>query len=306
MKKCLFLLVFLFASGLSAGDDIQAVGALWNDFAAALRRGDYRAAHGMFSAESRAAMPYAEFVREYAPASAAREMLLAKPESQSTRLDHDWAEIAYSGVGAGTGRPFRVGVSAVKNGGVWGLVAARPEASERVGAAARAVLAEAAAGRGDPAARRRLEEWAAAGAATSPVFGRYNFETDGESFRALPRGPGLRAFHLDEWGLVKQGAAAAPAAPPPPEPAPPASGAAAKRAPLPELGEIPLPPPPPPPPARPTENGLPELAEPPPVPAAPPGRDEMPEPPLPPPPPAGGVTAPSRREVEEVLLPDTI
>ncbi len=314
MKKrlvlILILILFLFAPSLPAGDDIQAVGALWNDFVAALRRGDYRAAHGLFSPESRAAMPYGDFVREYGPLSIAREMILARPESQSTRLDRDWAEIAYAGTSPGAGRPFRVGVSAVRNAGAWGLVAARNEENERSEAAARAFLAEASAWRGSPEAGRRLEGAIAAGGA-NPLFVRYRFETDGDVYRALPKSPGLRAFHTDAWGVVKQGADPAPPAPPPP-PDPIAPIARAARAPLPELGETPLPPPPlppPPPPARPTVNGLPELSEPPlPIPGAPPGMGEMPEPPLPPPPPppADGGKTPGGREVQEVFLPDTI
>ncbi|MCC8191381.1 MAG: nuclear transport factor 2 family protein, partial [Planctomycetes bacterium] len=137
---CLLLLVLSTTRPTPAGDDIQAVTAVWADFAAALRRGDYRNAHGLFSAESRAALPYAEFVREYAPLSAAREMVVARQESLSTRVDGDWAVLAYGGHSPTTGRRFRVDVALVRNGGRWGVVAARNEAVERLEAEARTFL----------------------------------------------------------------------------------------------------------------------------------------------------------------------
>ncbi|MCL2001248.1 MAG: hypothetical protein FWG74_07415 [Planctomycetes bacterium] len=296
MRKWFLPLLLLAASPLSAGDDIHAVGMLWKDFSAALRRGDYHTAHGLFSAESRAAMSYAEFIREYSPMSAAREILLTKPESQSTRLEPDWAEIAYSGVITGTGRPFRVVVSVVKNNGVWGLVAARNEAVERLEAAARAVLAEFYARRDDPAAQRQMKEWSAPGMNGNPVFNRYRFETNGEYFRALPVGHGLRTFHVDKLGMVKPGTFAAASSPPP---AQPLSSSVMNQALPPKPDEIPNLSPAP---ARPILNGLPELTEPPPFPATPPGLEEMPEPP----PPSREEKAPFGREVEEVFLPDTI
>lgn len=293
--------LFLLLAGLCpAGDDIQTVGALWNDFVAALRRGDYRAAHALFSEQSREALPYAAFVREYGPLSAAREMVLLRPESQSTRLEQDWAEISCVGIHPGTGQPIRIGAAAVKNRDAWGLVAARNETRERLEALARGALRQAGRLRGDPAAGRLLAEWAERNAGGNPVFRAYRFETDGTLFRALPREPGqgLRAFHLDGWDMVQPGAVAsapvvpaAAAVPPQPAAPPPAPAVPAPRA---------------------ATNGLPELTEPLFAPPFPDTLDEMPEPP---PPaeenagqPSGGKDGAkkSSREVAPVELPDLI
>lgn len=280
-RTLLLTALFLVFAGMgSAVDDIQAVGALWNDFVAALRRGDYRAAHALFSEQSREALPYVAFVREYGPLSAARELVLLRPEGQSTRLEEDWAEISSAGTRPGTGQVIRIGAAAVKNHGVWGLVAARNETRERLEALARGVLRRAGRLRGDPAARRTLEDWAVREAGNSPVFRAYHFETDGMQFRALPRERGLRAFHLDDWGMVQSGAAASiPANPPAAALTQQAQQAQRSQQSL-SQSQAQLQPQQQPPETTlyPLVNGLPELTEPlfpPPLPFAP---EEMPEP----------------------------
>ena len=286
--RAAILLLLLVGPVLRAGDDIQAVSAVWSDFVSALRRGDYQAAHGLFSPQSRAAMPYAEFVREYNPLSAARELVLAKPESLSTRLDGDWAEINYGGVNPGSGRAFRVGVALVRNQGAWGLVAARNEEPERLEAGARGILARAAPWRDNPRVRAMLDELVAAGG--NPVAARYRFEVADRTLRALPLVAGLRPFHVDVWGKVRPGVNS----PAVPEPAVvdivlPASTRVAASIPAP-----PLPTPGMDEPARPTTppllGGMPELSQPPPPPGLPPLPDDLPEPP---PPYAGNAAAPS-------------
>ncbi|MDR3077987.1 MAG: hypothetical protein LBV15_04405, partial [Planctomycetota bacterium] len=158
------------------------------------------------SSESRAALPYDDFVREYGPLSAAREMVLAKPESRTTRVEGDWAEITNSGILPESGRRLNLGVAAVKNQGTWRLVAARNEAAERVESLARSILRLAAAWRGWPDAGERLKELAAAETAkNNPVFVRYRFEAGGGSFYAIPLRPGLRHFHVDAWGEIRSG-----------------------------------------------------------------------------------------------------
>jgi hypothetical protein len=274
---------------LSAGavDDIQAVSALWDDFLSALRRGDYRSGHEMFSPESRAALPFLEFAREYGPLSAAREAVLAKPESRSARVEGDWAEIVSLARDPASGGRRRVVVAAVRNQGVWSLVAGRNEGRERLEAAARAVLGLAASRRGQPGAAKWLEDLAAAG---RPVFQHYRFQTNGRDFRAIPQASGLRAFYLDAWGEARPGAGSAPVpAPlpdvpgkgivsPPPFPLPPEAGAPAAP---PPAGRLPA-----------GNGGLPELSEPPPSPE--PG--DLPEPPN-----GGGLAGP-----EWFSLPDAI
>lgn len=200
----LFMYVFSFSCSCAFGgqDDIQGVTAVWRDFVASIRRGDYPNAHSLFSPQSQRAMPYGEFVAEYGPLSVAREMVLAKPESQATDLDEDWAEIVYGGVNPGSGRKFKVGVSFVRDGGVWGLVAARNEERERVEAGARAMLRLLWESR-DRAGARDLVAAMTQVQAESPVLRYYRLETDGAVFRAFPLEKGYRTFYVDGWGEVK-------------------------------------------------------------------------------------------------------
>lgn len=331
MPKPSVFSIALFAACLAvaaapAGDDIGLATEVWNGFVASVRRGDYPDAHRRFSAESRSVMPYAEFVSEYGPLSAAREMVLARPESLATRLDGDWAEISYGGVNPGSGRRFKVGVSLVKNEGAWGLVAARNEKPERVEAEARSVLRAAALWRGNPDAPRLLDELQKANA-DSPMLRYYRFETDGRDFRAVPLVEGLRGFHVDaagealatvppslrpHWELRLDDSASAPA------PAPVSASASAGAAPalgdlLPEL-PVPQPPPAmdewPEPPASGPAMGLPELTEPPLLPrtpSSPSGHDmpELPEPREPPSPRSSGDVS-SPLSTPRVRLPDSI
>ncbi len=296
MRRFLFVLLFAVLAApaaVPAVDDMQAVTAVWADFTASLRRGDYRAAHQLFSPQSQLAMPYADFVGEYNPISVAREMILARPENQATNLQTDWAELTFSGTNPATGRPFRVGVSLVKNGGRWGLVAARNEERERTEAEARAVLAFAWNNR---TAAPTLREVAAAIVRTqgnNPVFGYYRLESDGETFRMFPLQPGIRTFYVDKWGEVRSVEQT--------PPAPRLESAAAlpvpERAPPQET---------PPPPVR-DRNVMPELAEPP-GPAGRPHRQsdpgEMPEPPEPPAPDSGRTRITDNPPT--LRLPDTI
>lgn len=254
----MFLLMLTLARAVPAADDMQAATLVWNDFTASLRRGDYARAHRLFSRESRTALPYAEFVAEYGPLSAAREMVLAKVEGQSTRLDGEWAEIALEGLNPGTGRRFRIGVSLVSNQGAWGLVAARNERNERLEAEARGVLRAASIWLGRPDAGELLAALQRENA-ESLLLRHYRFERDGDSFRATPLVPGLRAFYVGRDGVAKPvGAAesrpawgieideaAVPAAMPPPP------AAASGHAPAAPVG---------------VGGGLPELTEPPPLP----------------------------------------
>lgn len=198
---CLFAAI-LTAPTARAQDDMQAVGAVWADFVGSLRRGAYPSAHSLFSPGSRNAMPYPEFVSEYGPLSAAREMVLAKPESLGTALDGDWAEITYGGTTPGTGRKFKVDVAFVKNQGAWGLVAARNESVERVEAGARSLLALIwnARAQGTP---KELVTALNAAHAKNPVLQLYRIETDGRTVRAFPQKSGLRTFSLDNTGMVK-------------------------------------------------------------------------------------------------------
>jgi hypothetical protein len=283
----LILLILSIPPPTGAGDDIREVSAMWEDFVAALRRGDYRAAHGLFSPESRAALPYPDFAREYGPLSAAREAVLARPESRSTRLEGDWAEIECQGTNPGSGRRFRIVASAVKNVDVWSLVAGRNEARERLEAAAREVIRTCSAWRGLPDAAQKLARLVETGTG-GPVFTSYRFETDGRDFRAIPQGQGLRPFHLDAWGMVRPGTSSA-------NIQPLAASPGGNDMPPSILAIPPIPPPPSAP-----ATGLPELSEPPAGPAGLTGG--LPE--LPPP-------APAPRTVgiydqEPLTLPDSI
>lgn len=306
MRKsaAILILCLLLAAAAPAGDGMRAIAAVWDDFASALRRGDYPLAHSMFSAESRAAMPYRVFVLEYGPASAARELILSPAESLTARTDGDWGEISFSGLNSGSGRPFRVGVALVRNQGTWGLVAARNESVERLEASARYILSLAVKWRGDAEAAPRLSAWLET-LEDFPARRHYRFETNGEFFRAAPLTAGLRAFHADEWNTIKPGLSSppTPAQPPLPQftPAPPAGG---RGAPLPELDEPVAPTPLPPQRRQQLVDGLPEMSEPPGAPSPFPGLDVFREPDIPTP-------LPPRRPAEEwaspaIHLPDVI
>lgn len=290
------LLLFLFAGPGRAQDEIQAVGAVWNDFVSSLRRGDYPNAHALFSPESRAVMPYGEFVAEYGPLSAAREMVLTKPESQGTSVDDDWAELTYGGTNPATGRKFKIGVAFVRNEGGWGLVAARNETAEKVEAGARGLLRMVWNARGQGGVRELIAALNEAHA-KNPLMRFYRIETDGQAVRAFPLRPGLRTFYLDNLGMVRSMER--------PEAAPrhPATGGGIR---VPERSAMaPKEPGPPQKPERPLgPDGMPELPEPPPRGAAGGTKDldeEIAEPPMPP-------SRAGSRAVERpsVSLPDTI
>lgn len=198
---CLLAMVF-FCQAVPAVDAIQSVTAVWRDFVASVRRGDYPNAHSLFSAQSQTALPYAEFVEEYGPLSVAREMVLARPDSQSTDLGDDWAEITYGGANPASGRKFRVGVSFVANDGGWGLVAARNELPERIEAGARTMLRMLWNARSQ-AQPRQLVAALTSAQSDSPVFQAYRLETDGTTFRAFPLQKPFRTFYVDNFGQVK-------------------------------------------------------------------------------------------------------
>lgn len=207
MRRRVFLLplviiVLALAGPAVALEDIQAVNALWSDFTASLRRGDYPAAHRLFSPQSQLAMPYKEFVAEYSPLSLAREMILTPADNQGANLDNDWAELSINGTNRTTGRKFKVGVSMVRNLGGWGLVAARNETVERIEAEARKLLRLAWEYRN----RGKGREVAAAVSQAqtgNPVLEYYRLESDGKGFHTFPLKKGLRTFYLDQWGSVK-------------------------------------------------------------------------------------------------------
>ncbi len=289
MRRRVLLLALLlataFAPSARALDEIRGVTAVWNDFVAALRRGDYRNAHGLFSPQSRQAMPYAEFVDEYGPLSASREIILAKADSLSTRVDGDWGEINYGGTNPATGRKFSVGVAFVRNRDGWGLVAARNETVERIEAGARALIRLLWENRGK-GAPRELAAALTAAQAGNPVLRHYRLETDGRRFTAFPAERGLRTFFVDEMGGVRSVEET-------PEALSPArSGRAIGR--VPQESAI-APKPPAPPPER-DPAAMPELSDP--GLAAPPSLrpDDWAEPPMP---------APAAAPVP-VALPDSI
>ena len=203
LSLCLSLVVLCLPTTAQAEDEFQMVSAVWTDFVSALRRGDYRRAHNLFSAESRAAMPYPQFAAEYGPLSVAREMVLARPESMSTRVEGDWAEITYSGANPTGGQPFRIGAALVRNQGSWGLVAARNEEIERLEAAARDLLRQ----MGQWRRQNELAEKLVALSSTdaNPMARFYRFEVAGATVGAQPLQTGLRAFYLDGLGTVRTG-----------------------------------------------------------------------------------------------------
>lgn len=297
MRMALILLLAILVAGPVRGqDEIQAVGAIWSDFVSSLRRGDYPNAHALFSPESRAAMPYAEFVAEYGPLSAAREMVLTKPESQGTSVDDDWAELSYGGTNPGTGRKFKVGVAFVKNDGGWGLVAARNETPEKVEAGARGLLRLLWNARGQGGAKELVAALNAAHA-KNPVLQFYRIETDGRAVRAFPLRPGLRTFSLDGLGMVRSmerpATAARQPAPTGEMRVPEKSAIPAKEPEQPKRPEWPV-----------GADGMPELSEPPPRAGARSTAeldDEIAEPPMPP-----ARNEPPRRERPAVSLPDRI
>ncbi len=285
MRRSAFLVLFLFAVSCfpaRALDAIQGVTAVWNDFVSAVRRGDYLNAHGLFSPQSRQAMPYGEFVEEYGPLSASREIILAKADSLSTAIDGDWGEINYGGVNPGTGRKFSVGVAFVRNRDGWGLVAARNETPERIEAGARALLRLLWEHR-EQGAPRELTAALTAAQAGNPVLRAYRLETDGRRFTAFPSEPGLRTFFVDGMGGVRSVEETPEAL------SPVRSGRPIGR--VPQASAIAPAVPPPAPPER-DPSGMPELSDP--GLAAPSSRlDDWAEPPMP--------SAPPR-----VALPDTI
>lgn len=289
MRRSLLLFAVVFAIPLSSAcalDELRGVGAVWSDFVGALRRGDYMNAHGLFSAQSRRAMPYGEFVEEYGPLSAARELILAKPDSLSTRVDGDWGEIAYGGVNPGTGRKFSVGVSFVRNRNAWGLVAARNESLERVEAGARALLRLLWENREHGAPRDLVAALVKAQSA-NPVFQYYRLETDGARFTAFPREEVLRTFFVDEWGAIRS-PEEAPRQPSTLQTTPQASALAPSPAPA---------------APRPYPSVMPELSEPgaaAPAPRAPASLDDWAESPMP------GAAPRVPAERPNVMLPDTI
>lgn len=296
MQRTALIMFFLLAFALRAAamDDMREVADIWRDFLASLRRGDYPNAHALFSPESRAAMPYGEFVAEYGPLSSAREMLLAKPESQSTAVDNDWAEITIGGVNPGSGRRFKIGVAFVRNLGSWGLVAARNEGVERTEAGARALLRAAWAAR-DRAGPAEILSAAAVAQEQNPLLRHYRLEIDASGFRVFPREKGLRTFFVDSLGMVRS---LERSEPPPPAGRPAPMVAVPRRTAVPPPLESPSPAP------RLDEDGMPEMAEPPP----PHGfsvdlMDELAEPPLPF---EGRMPAPSARTPPPLALPEVI
>ena len=274
MQRTALVLFMLLALALPAAavDDMQEVADIWKDFVSSLRRGDYPGAHALFSPESRAAMPFAEFVAEYGPLSAAREMILARPESQSSSVDNDWAEITIGGVNPGSGRRFRIGVALVRNLGSWGLVAARNEGAERAEAGARALLRAAWAAR-ERAGPREILAAAAVAQEQNALLRQYRLEVDAAGFRAFPKEKGLRTFFVDSMGMVRSVERTEPQSAPGGRPA--AMTAVPPRTAMPPPLEAPSPV------RRLDENGMPEMAEPPPVRFSADLMDELPEPPLP-------------------------
>lgn len=253
--------LLLFAVPARAGDDIEAVSALWSDFVSALRRGDYPRAYGLFSPESRESMPYDHFVGDYGPLTTALEMVLAKPESRFTRLEGEWAELTYDGFRPGSGHPFRVAVAAVRNQGSWALVAGRNEVRERTEAAVRTLLLALTGLRHLPNAMELTANMVQEAMANQPALRQYSFDAPAGNIRALPQNKGLRAFHVDAWGQVRPGQQSSSATPPsanvPVSTAPSQGMGIMVLGPIPELAEAVS--------ARPPVlvNGLPELSEPP-------------------------------------------
>lgn len=197
--------VFALAAAASGGDGIEALNVSWRDFVAAVRRGDYPAAHLMFSEQSRAVFPFQAFVREYGPLSAARETLLADPASLATRVNGDWGEIRFAIRLPVSRREMTVTVAFVRNDGVWSLVAARNEEREQLEAAARDLLRQLLPHLSRPDARELVAAVVAGQPGDNPLTRAYDFAYAQNRLRAIPKLSGLRAFHLDNWGMVKQG-----------------------------------------------------------------------------------------------------
>ena len=200
----LAVLAALFPAPAAAGDGIGAINDVWRDFVAAVRRGDYDAAHNLFSDQSRAVFPLPAFRSEYGPLSAARETLLAEPSSLSTDISGDWGEIRFMVRFPATGRNLWVAVAFVRNDAAWSLVAARNETRERLEAGIRGALRRLAPLVADPNSGARALE-AAVRELAGPLAQAYAVEVVSGTLLARPRLAGLRTFHIDSWGHIRQG-----------------------------------------------------------------------------------------------------
>lgn len=208
MKRRLLpiLAFFCFCPALcGAGEGIGTVNDLWRDFTAAIRRGDYQAAYQMFSEQSRSVFPYQEFVVEYGPLSAARETFLQEPDSLSTSVQGDWAEIRFSVILPVSGQQLGVSAAFVRNDELWRLVAARNQSRERIEATARDTLRRLVPLLSGPNAAKAVAEAVAKDIAPTPLGNAYNIGVLDGILRALPKASGLRAFHVNSWGVVMQG-----------------------------------------------------------------------------------------------------
>lgn len=209
MRKYWWIVVVVLLLALPAparaGDDIEAINSTWRDFVAAVRRGDYPSAHRLFSEQSQAVFPYAAFSGEYGPLSAARETVLADPSRLSTSRSGDWAEVRFSVVLPVSGRVVEVAAPFVKNNETWSLVAARNETRERFEAAARDFLRRLAPHLSGADAEEMVNAVIVRELANNQLGKAYVFAVKDRRLRAMPNVGGLRAFHVDNWGQVKQG-----------------------------------------------------------------------------------------------------
>ncbi len=207
-KLCLSLAFFLCLSACPArgGDSIEAITVAWRDFIAAVRRGGYAAAHSLFSEQSREVFPFPAFVAEYGPLSAARETLMLDPSSLTTDVDGDWGVIKFTVTLPVTGQVLRVGASFVKNDDVWALVAARNETREQLEAAVRSVLRRLKPYLAQPDSEEKVADAVRRDLAASPLSQAYDIAVQNGVLSAKPKVAGLRAFHIDSWGRVRQGA----------------------------------------------------------------------------------------------------
>jgi hypothetical protein len=188
-----------------AGEGIGTINDLWRDFTAAIRRGDYQAAYQMFSEQSRSVFSYQDFVVEYGPLSAARETLLQEPNSLSTSVQGDWAEIRFSVTLPVSGQELGISAAFVRNDELWRLVAARNQSRERIEATARDTLRRLVPLLSGPNAAKAVAEAVAKDVAPTPLGNAYNMGVLDGILRALPKASGLRAFHVNNWGVVMQG-----------------------------------------------------------------------------------------------------
>ncbi len=208
LKRFLLPLLFIFVFGpvlCGAGEGIGTVNDLWRDFTAAIRRGDYQSAYQMFSEQSRSVFSYQEFVVEYGPLSAARETLLQEPTSLSTSVLGDWADIHFSVTLPVSGQQLGVSAAFVRNDELWRLVAARNQSRERIEAAARDTLRQLVPLSTGPNAAKAVAEAVTRDIAPTPLGNAYNIGMLDGVLRALPKTSGLRAFHVNSWGVVMQG-----------------------------------------------------------------------------------------------------